>query len=39
MTGTHPGPAPAEMPPLFAGAASSFLEMGAYECLWERHGT
>ena len=38
MTETHPGPAPAETPPLFAGAAGSFLEMGAYECLWERHG-
>ena len=37
----HTGPATAETapPPLFSGAINSFLEMGAYEYLWERHGT
>ena len=40
MNDTHTAPATAETPPpLFSGTAESFLEMGAYECLWERHGT
>ena len=40
MSGTHPGPETAETapPPLFSGAINSFLEMGAYEYLWGRHG-
>ena len=41
MTDTHPSPAMAETapPPPFSEAVDAFLEMGAYECLWERHGT
>ena len=40
MNETHAAPTTAEMPPpLFRGTADSFLEMGAYEHLWERHGT
>ena len=40
MNDTPAAPAAAAAPPpLFAGTADSFLEMGAYECLWERHGT
>ena len=40
MNGMHTGPAIAETapPPLFSEAINSFLEMGAYEYLWERHG-
>ena len=40
MDGMHPGPETAETapPPLFSGAINSFLEMGAYEYLWKRHG-
>ena len=40
MNGTHADPATAETPPpLFSEAIDSFLEMGAYEYLWERCGT
>ena len=41
MNGMRTGPATAETehPPLFSEAVNSFLEMGAYEYLWERHGT
>ena len=40
MDGMHTGPETAETapPPLFSGAINSFLEMGAYEYLWERYG-
>ena len=40
MNGMHTEPATAETAsdPLFSRAVDPFLEMGAYEYLWERHG-
>ena len=40
MNGTHTGPATAETAsnPLLSRAVDPFLEMGAYEYLWERYG-
>lgn len=41
MNETHPNSVIAEtaLPPPFPEAVDSFLEMGAYEYLWEQHGT